>query len=514
MRRRILLWSLAATGAVLIGLLAVATAQMRPTSLRERIRGAIAARLNADVTIDVLTVAFLPRFRVSGSGITLRVRDRPELPPFISIDRFWMDLGLLSMTRRHVDTLHVDGLKIQVPPKEARKTFGASDDSEPSDAERVLNPSKVIIEHLVTHDAELSFVKTKPNHRPLVFLIRDLELDQLGFDRVVPFRARLTNPVPVGLIDARGTFGPWVKDDPAETAVQGAYVFSDADLSTIDGLHGMLTSTGSFNGRLTAIDVSGTTATPDFNLNLGGRPVPLSTTFVATVDGTNGTTLLRKVEGTMRNTAISASGAVTNLPGPGRHSIDLDVAIPKGRVEDILALLTNSSPPFATGNMTLHSTVHLPPGQTDVGRRLKLEGRFGLTRTRFKGDLQDRVQAFSRRTQGKSADETIANVATNVRGQFALANGVMRMQDLSFDVPGATVSLDGTCDLRNRSLAMQGRLRMDASVSKAVGGFKSIFLRVVDPFFRKQGQGTVLPIKIRGTIDAPDVGLNFRAKSK
>jgi len=48
-------------------------------------------------------------------------------------------------------------------------------------------------------------------------------------------------------------------------------------------------------------------------------------------------------------------------------------------------------------------------------------------------------------------------------------------------------------------------------VSKAVGGFKSIFLRVVDPFFKKRG-GTVLPIKIRGTIDAPEVGLNFRGK--
>jgi len=452
-----------------------------------------------------------PRLRVSGSGLTLRVKDHPELPPFISIERFWMDLGLFSMARRHVDTIHLDGLKIRVPPKDARKTLGGPADSDLPDADRVLQPSKVIVEHLISHDAELSFVKTKPDHRPLVFLIRDLELDKLGFDRVVPFRAVLMNPVPLGLVDARGSFGPWIKDDPAETAVQGSYVFSDADLSTIEGLHGILTSTGSFNGRITAIDVNGTTTTPNFNLDLGGKPLPLSTTFVAMVNGTNGTTILRKVDAALRNTSIAASGAVTNLPGEGRHSIDLDVTISKGRIEDILALVAKSSPPLATGNGALHSAVRLPPGQTSVATRLKLDGRFGLTRMRFKGALQERVQEFSRRTQGKDVEDTVTNVATNVRSQFALSNGVMRITDLSFDVPGATVGLDGTCNFRDRSLALQGHLRMDASVSKAVGGFKSIFLRVVDPFFKKRG-GTVLPIKIRGTIDAPEVGLNFRGK--
>jgi hypothetical protein len=48
-------------------------------------------------------------------------------------------------------------------------------------------------------------------------------------------------------------------------------------------------------------------------------------------------------------------------------------------------------------------------------------------------------------------------------------------------------------------------------VSQAVGGFKSIFLKIVDPFFRKPGKGTVLPIKIEGTIDAPKAGLALRS---
>ena len=46
---------------------------------------------------------------------------------------------------------------------------------------------------------------------------------------------------------------------------------------------------------------------------------------------------------------------------------------------------------------------------------------------------------------------------------------------------------------------------MDASVSRAVGGFKSIFLKPFDPLFRKDGAGAVVPIKIaRHTRSAED----------
>jgi hypothetical protein len=507
--RRVIVWGLVAAAGLLLGILVWTLASMRPVPLRVRISAALAGRLNADVEIQTLDVHYFPSFHVNGSGISLRIKDRPELPPFITIDQLSMDLDVLSLLHRHVDTIHVDGLRIQVPPSAARGTLGS--DLQPSDTERLLDPSKVIVEHLITHDAELSFVGVSANHRPLVFPIRELQLDRLGFDRAVPFRAVLINPIPTGLVDVRGSFGPWVKDDPALTPIQGSYVFSNADLSTIKGIHGILTSSGSFSGRITSIDVSGITSTPDFNLDLGGKPLPLTTTFAAKVDGTNGTTILKKVDAKLRNTPITAAGGIVNLPGPGRHAIDLDVTISNGRAEDLLALLSTSAQPMATGNVSLHSSVHLPPGETTVAKRLKLEGRFDLTRTRFKGEIQERVQQFSRRTQGKAPDEPAENVATNVRGQFRLGSGVMHMSNFAFDVPGATVTLDGDCDFLNKSLDFQGHLRMDASISKAVGGFKSIFLRLVDPFFRKPG-GTVIPIRIGGTLEAPKFGLNFRGK--
>lgn len=514
MRRRILLWSVAAATGVVALLFAVSVAQLRPERLRARISNALASRLNSDVSIEDLEVRFLPRMRLAGRGVSLRIRNRPDLPPFVTIQHFWIDLGLLSSTRRHVKTMHVDGLVIQVPPKDARNTIGATprDDVEQSAVEAALNPSKVIIDHLVTHDAQLAFISAKPNHRPLMFLIRDLELDDLGFGRVVPFHARLTNPLPTGLVDAKGRFGPWAVDDPAETPVSGEYDFSQADLSTLEGLQGMLSSKGVFDGRITAIHVQGKTDTPDFNLQLGGRATRLTTTFEAVVDGTNGTTRLRKVDAQLEKTFISAVGAVTNLPGPGHYSVDLTVDIGQGRIEDILSLLSSATTPLATGSIVLHSTVHLPPGRTKVLDRLSLAGTFRLSRAKFQEKLQVRVQEFSRRTQGLPRDGPTANVATNVRGRFSLSKGVMQVPALSFEVPGAVVSLAGQCNFKLRSLALHGKLQMQASVSKAVGGVKSIFLRLVDPFFRKTGKGTVVPIRITGTIDAPVIGLNLRNK--
>jgi hypothetical protein len=488
--------------------------QWRSDTLRDRIVRTLSARFNADVTLDDLSISVLPRIRVTGARLKLHVRNRADLPPFISIDHFWMDLGPFSIIRRHVNTVHVDGLTITVPPKDARRTLGEQEKPSAPDApgdEALLSPSKVIIERLITHNAILTFAKKRPDHRPLVFTIESLELQQLGFERVVPFRAQLVNPKPTGLIQSQGSFGPWIKDDPAETPVSGEYRFSDADLATIDGVRGTLTSSGSYRGRITEIDVTGTTTTPDFNLELGGSPLPLATTFAAVVDGTNGSVVLRKVDATLGRSSITARGSIVNLPGPGHHTTNLEVAVTKGRIEDLLALVAPGKPAM-NGDVALNTVVTFPPGEASELRRLGLDGRFVLSGTTFKKSVQERVKDFSRRSQGKDVEEMNEGVASNLKGTFALNNGVMRLRNLTFQVPGANVLLDGTADLRSRALNLRGTLQMQASVSQAVGGFKSIFLKIVDPFFRKPGRGTVIPIKIEGTIDAPKAGLAFGKK--
>jgi hypothetical protein len=49
---------------------------------------------------------------------------------------------------------------------------------------------------------------------------------------------------------------------------------------------------------------------------------------------------------------------------------------------------------------------------------------------------------------------------------------------------------------------------MQARLSQTTTGFKSFLLKAVDPFFRKNGK-TVLPIKISGTREHPQFGLDL-----
>jgi hypothetical protein len=50
---------------------------------------------------------------------------------------------------------------------------------------------------------------------------------------------------------------------------------------------------------------------------------------------------------------------------------------------------------------------------------------------------------------------------------------------------------------------------MEATISQAAGGgVKGALLKIIDPIFRKQGAGAVIPIKIRGTRDDPKFGLD------
>ena len=70
-------------------------------------------------------------------------------------------------------------------------------------------------------------------------------------------------------------------------------------------------------------------------------------------------------------------------------------------------------------------------------------------------------------------------------------------------MPGAKIALDGAYDLGTGGLDFHGTLRMQATLSQAVGGFKSIFIKPFDAIFRKDGAGAVIPIKIMGTRQAP-----------
>jgi hypothetical protein len=89
---------------------------------------------------------------------------------------------------------------------------------------------------------------------------------------------------------------------------------------------------------------------------------------------------------------------------------------------------------------------------------------------------------------------------------------VVTFSKLSFAVPGASVQMDGTYGLRSAALNFRGIVRLEAKLSETTTGFKSFLLKAIDPFFKKKGAGSVIPIKIGGTRDNPSFGLDIGSK--
>ena len=86
--RLILLWSFV-IGVGVFGVLVAGTAYLlRPERMRAEVENGLSKHLNLDVTIGGLEFTLLPRPRVSGSHMVMRIPNRPELPPFIAIDHF------------------------------------------------------------------------------------------------------------------------------------------------------------------------------------------------------------------------------------------------------------------------------------------------------------------------------------------------------------------------------------------------------------------------------------------
>jgi hypothetical protein len=95
-----------------------------------------------------------------------------------------------------------------------------------------------------------------------------------------------------------------------------------------------------------------------------------------------------------------------------------------------------------------------------------------------------------------------------------MRNGDISFSDLSFQVPGAAVDLAGRYEIYSEEIDLRGTARLQAKVSQTMTGWKRWALKPVDPFFSKNGAGTFLPIRITGTRDKPQFGLDRRKEEE
>jgi hypothetical protein len=338
----------------------------------------------------------------------------------------------------------------------------------------------------------------------------------IGSGQPLQFSATLVNPKPVGDIQSSGLFGPLQQDSPRDTPVQGNYSFSNADLGTIRGIGGTLSSTGEYAGTLGNIVVDGKTDTPDFQVTSGGHSMPLHTEFHAVVDGTCGDTYLRPVRATFLHSSFTATGSVVRMKEARGHDIELNVVLEHAQIEDLLKLGVHADPPIMSGPVQMSTRLSLAPGSASVADRLKLAGSFHVLEAHF-GDkkTQAKLNSLSLRTQGKSGRahaDIEQDVPVDLQGAYTLNEGLLSFSLLHFFMPGAHVDMTGDYTLDGQELDLHGRAGLNAKVSQMTSGWKSILLKPVDPFFSKDGFGTEVPIRITGTQSEPRFALDFGHK--
>jgi hypothetical protein len=517
-RWKIVLW---VVGCLTLTMLAVLIVASVVISRRARVWAEdwLTHEYRGNVELSDFRVSILfPLVQCIGENLTLHYHGRQDLPPLIAVKRFTMQTSLWGLLRssRRIQYLKLEGLQINVPPREERI---GGDGGAGKNFSRKFREAR--FDEVLSENAILKILTQKPGKDPLEFEIHHLGLHSSAADGTLQFQATLSNPRPPGEIVSTGSFGPWNSETPSQTPVSGDYNFEKADLSVFPGIAGILNSKGSYQGVLEKIRVDGTTDTPDFQVTRAGHLVHLSTSFQATVDGTDGDTYLQPVEAHFGQSIVLAKGSVEGAKGQKGKTINLDLSIDRARIDDLLLLAVKESPSI-TGPIHLKTKFKLAPGREEIPDRLNLNGSFELGSVHFSSSaVQQKIDNLSKRSQGKPkevlnpAEATgLDDVRSAVKGNFLLNKGILSLSGINFDVPGADVQLAGTYALQPETLDIHGRVKMQAKLSQTTTGVKSFLLKFANPLFSRSGNGTVLPIKITGSVQHPHYGLDLGHKSE
>ena len=504
--------------------------------VRKRVVDTLSARFHTPVELDRLDISLLKGIEVEGTGLrvpfgspahtvpgpesdanTAPLLKRPSA--IIKVDHFRFRTtfkGLLHEPTQ-IGRIEVDGMVLDLPPGPERGQLFRNSDGH-------LEPkSKVKLaftaEEIDCRNVKLILETSNPNKDPMVFDIQSLTLTNVDQQAGMHYDAQLTNPKPKGDIHATGHFGPWNVDAPRETPLDGDYQFRHADLNTIKGIGGIMSSDGHFAGVLEKLTVDGATDTPDFSLDISNHPLPLKTRFHAFVDATSGDTQLDPVDAWLRNTHILATGKVAKVDHLG-HDIALDVTVPSGRMEDLLELGMKSEPPVMRAPVTLRAKLHIPPGHVRVATKIELSGTLSARSITFGNPkVQDKIDGLSMRAQGRpeeskdAGSDRKAEVNSQLTTTFNLAHSQALFSAVHYQVPGADIQLVGAYLMDHDRYDFRGHVKTDAKPSQMVTGWKSLLLKPVDHFLAKDGAGMELPIEISGEKKDMHFGLAHHGRA-
>ena len=442
--------------------------------------------------------------------VTFQHNPKSGAPPLITAKRISIQGSFTGIFARHVRLIVVEGMHILVPP------LG----SEPF---KTPKRSSVVVDYLVADGTILEVASRQAGTPPLRFTFRGFTINDVGGSAPAVFKATFSNPEPPGEITTTGKFGRWNAEEVGKTAVSGDYAFEHADLSAFPGISGLMTSSGKYSGSLARIEVEGETDVPLFAATRSSHHTELRTQFHAVVNAENGDVFLQNVNANFRQTTILTQGSVAGETGQPGKTTSLTIASKDGRIQDLLLLFTKSPQAPMSGTVSFNAKAFVPPGKNPFLTKLEMQGDFGIDAGSFtKSDTQQGVNSLSHGALGEKNQKTNdddsdpRNVLSDLKGHVLLKNGIATFSNLSFGVPGALAQMRGTYDLISEKIDLHGTLKTEAEVSKTTHGIKSLMLKVLDPFFKNKPDGYLAPVKITGTYDHPEFGLDLgdRTSSK
>jgi hypothetical protein len=216
------------------------------------------------------------------------------------------------------------------------------------------------------------------------------------------------------------------------------------------------------------------------------------------------------VRAVLGKSAFEVTGSIERNTLQAHKEIDLEASSKKSDLADFLRLAVKSKTPPMIGGLAFNTKVKIPPGETPVAERMQLDGVFNLNGVKFTSpEVQGKIASLSHRAQGDPKATDVNDVAADFSGHFHLHAGTLRLPQLRFEVPGAHITLKGKYGVTTGDLDFTGTAKLDATVSQMTTGWKRVLLTPVDPLFRRDGAGAVLPINISGTRGSPTFKLDI-----
>ncbi len=468
---------------------------------RNAVERAIRAATDRPVRIGTFRQSYFPPGCIA-ENITVLTHRGGDNPPLIAIQKLVIQGSLTGMFRSPtlLAEVKIVGMHVRIPPKGPGENHGIPLDS---------GSHGLAISKIVADGALLEFIPEDRGKEHFKLLIDKLLVRDAGSGKAMSYSAVLTNTEPPGIIRSEGKFGPWNPNDPGRTAVSGDYTYENVKLGVFGGISGTARAEGKFSGPLEHILTMGTVEIPNFHVQGSALTTRFALDYHAIVNGTNGDTWLQPAHARFLRTEVTARGPIE---GGSHKTATFDMAVRDGRLEDLLRLFVSEKTAPMSGTVSLTAKAVWPPGPRKFLDKLRLDIDFGIGAGHFASEkTQGSIDRLSESAAGESKKEEKEDprtVLSILRGHVALRDGVAHLSTVSFAMPGASATLQGTYRLADQAVDLHGVLDTEGRLSDTASGFKALIIKVITPFFKKKHSARIVPFKITGSWGNATVGLD------